>query len=69
MSQDGLKIMEKTMPSEYFINSQSKIYKIISKVLKKNKQIKAIALMIFKIFTPLIIRVKSNLKLKKFFKY
>ena len=58
-----------TMPPEYFINTQSRISRITSKVLKKNKLIKAIALMIFKIFIPLIIRVKNNLKLKKFFKY
>ena len=58
-----------TMPPEYFINTQSRISRIISKVLKKNKLIKTIALMIFKIFIPLIIRVKNNFKLKKFFKY
>jgi len=58
-----------TMPSEYFINSQSEASIMISKVLKKNKYIKDIALTVYKIFMPLLIRVKNNIKLKKFFKY
>ena len=58
-----------TMPSEYFINSQSEASIMIYKVLKKNKYIKDIALTVYKIFMPLLIRVKNNIKLKKFFKY
>ena len=58
-----------SMPSEYFIKSQNKISKIVYKMLKKNKQIKAIALMMYKIFMPLITRVKNNFKLRKYFRY
>ena len=57
------------MPVKYFVNIQTHTYKIISKILKKNKQIKAIALMMYKAFGPLIIRVKNIIKLKKYFKY
>jgi cephalosporin hydroxylase len=58
-----------TMPPEYFVNSQSKVSKTFSTVLKKNKHIKTIALMVYRTFMPLIIRVKNSIKLKKFFKY
>jgi len=58
-----------SMPSEYFIKSQNKISKIVYKMLKKNKQIKAIVLIMYKIFMPLKTRVKNNLKLRKYFKY
>ena len=58
-----------SMPSEYFIKSQNKISKTVYKMLTKNKQIKAIALMMYKIFMPLKTRVKNNLKLRKYFKY
>ena len=59
----------KVMPPKYFINIQTKTYKTISKILNKNKQIKAVALMMYKTFGPLVIRMKNNFKLKKHFKY
>mgnify|MGYP000085195164 FL=1 len=58
-----------SMPSEYFIKSQNKISKTVYKMLTKNKQIKAIVLIMYKIFMPLKTRVKNNLKLRKYFKY
>ena len=58
-----------TMPPEYFVNTQPKIFKALSVFFKKNRNVKVVALKIYKVLMPIMIRVKNSFKLKKFFKY